>query len=43
MKNKGVIVFLVIALMIISPIVSADTFLSGYSIFDKISQKYKIS
>ncbi|MBS3143321.1 hypothetical protein J4446_00370 [Candidatus Woesearchaeota archaeon] len=36
MKNKGVVVFLVIALLIVLPIVSADTFLSGYSIFDKV-------
>jgi len=37
MKTKGVIIFLVIALMIATPMVSADNFLTGYSIFDKIS------
>ena len=36
MKNKEVIIFLVIALMISAPMAYADNFLSGYSVFDKV-------
>lgn len=36
MKNKEVIIFLVIALMVASPVVTADNLLTGFSFFDDV-------